>query len=284
MITADAFVEQFDRDFDEVKDLAYAAIPREFTLFAKEEGITGKYIRRTSISGPGTPSVNQDYDQLPLDVPVKGPVYSFQPDTYRLGYIIDRATIEDEEYGHLADRPATMLTGAVLVKELAAADLLNSGTTAQAWDSTGVALFSTAHTREDGVTTWANRNSTELPITVETVMSAIVDYLHNLKDMRGNIINYTGSYNIYVPSTNATLFRQAIEVVNSMMNPNTTDNKINAVTKQFKLNVVPLRYLTNTNVWFIGWEPEARYCIHSDVCITMVRVTSEFVLHISSLG
>ncbi len=90
-------------------------------------------------------------------------------------------------------------------------------------------------------------------------MSAIVDYLHNLKDMRGNIINYTGSYNIYVPSTNATLFRQAIEVVNSMMNPNTTDNKINAVTKQFKLNVVPLRYLTNSNVWFIGWEPSSQH-------------------------
>ncbi len=259
MIIAEAFVEQFDRDFDEVKDLAYANVPKEYTLFAREEGVTGAYIRRTALSGLGTPSANRDYDNLPLDAPVKGPVFSFQPQTYRLGYVIDRQSIEDEQYGHLADRPATMLTGSVLVRDLFAADLLNSGTTAQSWDSTGKALFATDHAREDGFATWSNRNSTDLPITVETVMQAIIDYLYNLKDMRGNIINYQGSFNIYVPSTNATLYRQAIEVVNSMMNPGTTDNKINAVTNRFKLNVVALRYLTNSNVWFIGWEPTAQH-------------------------
>lgn len=259
MITAEAFVEQFDRDFDEMKDLAYQLVPKDYTAFCREEGMSGAYIRRSSISGLGLPKRARDYDNIPLDAAVKGPIASFTPTTYKLGYIIDRQSIDDEQYGHLADRPATMLYGAGLIRDLYAADLLNGGTATQTWDLAGLPLFSASHVREDGVTTWSNRNAADLPITVETVMQAIIDYLFNLKDMRGYIIAYGGTYRIYVPAISATLVRQAVEVANSMMNPNTSDNRINAVTKQFKIEVVPLRYLTSSTAWFIGWEPSAQH-------------------------
>ena len=93
-----------------------------------------------------------------------------------------------------------------------------------------------------------------LPITVETVIQAIVSLLFNLVDSRGLPIAYGGSFNIYVPTISPTLWQQAIEVVNSTMNPNTADNKINAALKQFRLNVIPLRQLTNVDHWFVGWE------------------------------
>ena len=41
------------------------------------------------------------------------------------------------------------------------------------------------------------------------------------------------------------------------MNPNTADNKTNAVLKTFNLQVIPLRFLTNPDHWFLSWSPNS---------------------------
>lgn len=262
-VVAEAFVEHFDRNFSEIKDEMYAQLPTEYTKYLRVEQTDKAFLKKSYMGGLGLPVANRDLENIPFQNPPKGPVSYFTPVNYRSGYQIERQTIEQEEWGLLANRPRTMLYGASILMETVAANLFNNGFTVQNYDKgfdlsgTDKPLFSTTNTREDGLATWSNFLNQGLPITVETVIQAIVSLLFNLNDSRGLPIVYSGTFYIYVPTISPTLWQQAIEVVNSTMNPGTSDNKINAAIKQFRLEVCPLRLLTNPDAWFIGWEPSA---------------------------
>lgn len=262
-VVAEAYVEHFDRNFSEIKDLMYQEFPKQYPSFLRVEQTDKAFLKKSYMGGLGMPQQNRDYQPIPFVEPPKGPISFFIPINYRLGYQIERQTIEQEEWGLLANRPRTMLYGATVLMDMVGANLFNNGFTVQSYDQgfnpggTNVPLFSTSNQLENGSGVWANLISMNLPITVETVFQAIVTLLYNLVDANGLPIAYGGSFNIYVPTMSPTLWQQAVEVVNSVMNPSTTDNKINAVTKQFTLNAVPLRYLTNPQHWFIGWTPDS---------------------------
>lgn len=262
-VVVEAFVEHFDRNFSEIKDLMYQELPKEYPSFLAVEQTDKAFIKSTSITGLGMPQRNRDLEPIPFQTPAKGPIALFTPVGYRSGYQIERQMIEQEEWGLLANRPRTMLYGANILMDIAAANLFNNGFTVQSYDNgydqggTALPLFSAINTLENLSGTWSNIIAQNLPITVETVFYAITTLLYNLTDGRGLPIAYTGAFRIYVPTISPVLWQQAIEVVNSVMNPNTTDNKINAVVKQFRLEVVPLRHLTNADHWFITWEPSS---------------------------
>jgi hypothetical protein len=262
-VVVEAFVEHFDRNFSEIRDEMYQEFPREYPTFLKVEQTDKAFIKSTYMGGLGMPVRNRDMEPIPFQTPTKGPIALFTPVGYRSGYQIERQMIEQEEWGLLANRPRTMLYGAAILMDIAAANLFNNGFTAQSYDTgydqsgTAKPLFSATNTLENLSGTWSNVIPQNLPITVETVFYVITTLLYNMVDSRGLPISYTGSFNIYVPTTSPTLWQQAIEVVNSVMNPGTTDNKINSLTKQFRLNVVPLRHLTNPDHWFITWDPSS---------------------------
>lgn len=268
-VVVEKYVEHFDRNFDIIKDEAYMMTEKEWPSFMKTENTTRPFVKKSYFGGMGLPIPNRDLQRLPLDEPPQGPIAFYAPVTYRLGYQIERQAVEDEMWGLLANRPMKMLRGSQLIMDMAAANILNNGVVLQSYDFGGLSLFSTAHVREDGAATWSNRIASNLPITVETVVQAIVDLLYNLKDSRGFPIAYSGVINLYVPSISSTLWRQAIEVVNSLMNPNTTDNKTNALLKMFQIKVQPLRFLTSPDAWFIGWQPSS-----SDYGLTMIVRTN----------
>ena len=256
-VVVEKYVEHFDRNFDEIKAEAYEMTPREWNIFMKEQSTTRAFVKTSYMGSLGLPVPNRDLQRLPLDEPPQGPVAYYSPVTYRLGYQIERQAVEDELWGLLANRPMNMMRGSQLIMDMAGANILNNGVVLQPYDFGNLPLFSTAHVREDGAATWSNRIATNLPITVETVVQAIVDLLYNLRDSRGFPIAYNGTINLYVPSISSTLWRQAIEVANSLNNPNTSDQRINALLKMFKINVAQLRFLTSTDAWFIGWQPSA---------------------------
>lgn len=254
-VVIERYIEHIDRNFDQIKDEAYQMVPKDYPLFMKLENTTRAFVKKSYMSGLGTPIPNRDLERIPLDEPFQGPIAYYAPVTYRLGYQIERQAVEDELWGLLGDRPMNMLRGSQLVMDMAASNILNNGIVLQTYDFGSLPLFSTAHIREDGATTWSNRIATNLPITVETVIQAIVDLLYNLKDSRGFPIAYAGVINIYVPSVSSALWQQAVEVERSINNPNTADHKINALNQMFSVKVVPLRFLTSSDAWFIGWQP-----------------------------
>lgn len=262
-VVAEAYVEHFDRNFSEIKDEMYEQFPRQYTSFMRVEDTTKAFIKKSYMGGLGMPVPNRDLELIPFQEPVKGPIAYFTPTNYRLGYQIERQMIEQEEWGLLANRPRTMLYGSTVLMDITGANILNNGFTAQAYDFqvTGdpntQPLFSVNHLREDGRATWANLINQNLPITVETVFNAVANLLYNLTDSRGLPISFGGDVFLYVPTINPVLWQQAIEVVNAVMNPGTSDNKPNALTKQFRLVLVPLRYLTNPDHWFISWSPNS---------------------------
>lgn len=253
----EAFVEHFDRNFSSIREDMYAQFPKEYPQFMRVENTDKAFIKRTTIGGLGMPKPNRDLEAIPFVTPPKGPISLFTPTNYRVGYQIERQTVEQEEWGLLANRPRSMLYGASVLMDITAANILNNGFTTQPYDfdpsGTPKPLFAINHTREDGLSTWSNLINSNLPITVETVFQAIVN-LFNMEDMIGLPIAYNGSFNLLVPTNNPVLWQQAVEVANSTMNPNTNDNKINAAIKQFRLNVVPLRFATNPDHWFVTWD------------------------------
>jgi hypothetical protein len=121
----------------------------------------------------------------------------------------------------------------------------------------GTPLFSETNIRDDGGGTWSNLIAEDQPITVETIFNAIASLFSLLQNSIGLNIAYSGTIKLYVPMINSEKWQQAVEAVNSIMNPGTSDNRINAAIKQFKIQLVSLRYLTNEDAWFIGWEPSA---------------------------
>lgn len=255
MVVLENFVEHFDYNFERIKDLQYQMIPREFPLFTRSENMTRPFVKRSYVGAMGMPVPNRDYEPLPFDIPVKGPTALYVPVNYRIGYQIERTTVEDELWGLLASRPQKMMQGATILQDMAAANLLNNGFSTMSYDFGGKPLFAVDHAREDGLATWANRIAQTLPITVETVFNAIVTLLYNLEDTRGYPIPYNGTIKILVPASNAALWQQAIEVVNSVMNPNTTDNRVNALKHSFRIEAHALRFLTNPDAWFLIWDP-----------------------------
>ena len=209
-VVVEAYVEHFDRNFSEIKDEMYEQLPKQYTFFMKVEETTKAFVKKTYMGGLGMPLPNRDLEPIPFQEPVKGPIALFTPTNYRLGYQIEKQTIEQEEFGLLGNRPRTMLYGSVVLMEMASANILNNGFTPQPYDFkvTGdpknQPLFSVDHLREDARATWGNLINQNLPITVETVFQAIVSLLYNMVDSRGLPISYSGDIYIYVPSTSPT--------------------------------------------------------------------------------
>lgn len=248
--------EHFDYNFSLIRDEMYAQLPKEFPEYMREESSTRPFEKRSYIGGLGLPFRNRDTQPIPIATPPKGFPSVFVPVQYRLGYIIDKQSIEDELWKLLADRPKSMIRGAVVIKDMVASDILNNGLVAQPYSTDGKALFAADHPRENGSGAWTNIIPTAIPITTESVFNAVSQLLMLLTDTNNMPIAYNGGVNIYVPQNNPALMEAAWSVVNSQMNPDTTDNRNNAA-KAFKLKYVPLRYLTNPDVWFVGWDKGA---------------------------
>jgi hypothetical protein len=258
MVDLQNYAEIIDYNFSKYKDEMYSNYPSDVSKYMRQESSTRPFEKRGGLGGLGLPEVNRDTQPIPFKDPAKLPTSTFIPVNYRLGYQLDRTSVEDELWGLLANRPKSMIYGSVVIKDLVGADILNNGLVYQAnYDLQGVSLFSTAIPQENGATTYTNYIAEIQPITTETVFNAVSQLLTLLNDSQGLAIGYNGSYNLYVPMINADLWEQAVAVANSVMNPGTADNRINALLKQFSINVIPLRYLTNPDLWFVGWQPDS---------------------------
>lgn len=258
MVKLEDFAPLFDNNFQQRKEEFRQQYPSEYRFFLRLENMNRAFEKRISLSGLGLPVRNRDGQEIPMQEPILGYPSTFIPVEYRLGYQIERSAVEDEQFGLLASRPRSMMYGSEVIKDMVGADILNNGFTLQQYDLGGTALFSTAQVREDGGATWSNLINADQPITVETVFNAIVTLLMLLQDYIGMNLGYSGKFMILVPLINPELYQQAVEVVKSIMNPGTSDNRINAALQEFTLEVHALRYLTNPNAWFVTWAPEAQ--------------------------
>lgn len=256
-VVLESYAELFDYNFSAIREEMYAQLPKEFPLFMRVENSSRPFEKRNYLGGLGIPQRNRDLEAIPFAEPPLGYTSTFIPVNYRLGYQIERTAVEDELWSLLANRPKSMVYGSIVIQDMVGADILNNGLVLQPYDLGGTSLFSTANVREDGQGTWSNLINEAQPITVETVFNAVASLLSLLEDSRGLPIAYSGTIHIYVPMINSELWEQAIEVQKSTMNPFTADNRINAATQNWSIEVHPLRYLTDPNLWIIGWSPSA---------------------------
>src|SRR5205085_670656 len=98
-VVAEAYVEHFDRNFSEIKDEMYEQFPKQYTIYIKVDETSKAFVKKSYMGGLGIPLPNRDLEPIPFQEPVKGPISFFTPTNYRLGYQIEKQTIEQEEFG-----------------------------------------------------------------------------------------------------------------------------------------------------------------------------------------
>jgi len=235
----------------------YQQIPTQWTKFL-DKGTSNMAIERTAEQRfLGLAAVKQEGTAANFDNAAGDRfVWNQRHQTIALGYAFTREAIEDNLYKSLFD--PTMLNMADVfkqTKEIIAANLLNTGTTYVAeTGGDGVALFSTAHPIDSGVT-WANRPTTDVDLNETALQNAAISirYFPDIANLRV----FARPDCLLIPPQ---LEYVALRLMKSELRPGTTDNDINALIASgyFKKGYEVLDFLTSQFAWFVksdkkGW-------------------------------
>lgn len=178
-------------------------------------------------------------------------IYTHQ--TFAKGTSVSQELWEDDQFGVMKRKPSDLAYAKVRTQEQFAADILNYGFTTGGGGSapfTGpdsLALFSTAHTREDGGATQSNTITADL--SEDSIENALVTMRSTL-DGKGQLMLVQPSVLLVPPA----LEKEANILMNSVQRTGTTNNDINAY--KGRLDVVVWDYLGSAaggsdTAWFI---------------------------------
>lgn len=162
---------------------------------------------------------------------------------YPLDFSIERKTNDDGDIASVFRTSERIGDSAAVFREVQAASVFNNGfTTANGSD--GVALFSDSHPYSPQKTGAVQDNNFALALN-KTNVRAIREAMMAFTDDNGNKMAVTPNLLLVPPA----LEDDAVEIVNSVLNP---DNANNTVNPQFgRFQVLTWHYLTDNNAWFM---------------------------------
>ena len=164
--------------------------------------------------------------------------------TYAKGVRVTEEAVEDDLYGPMRKVGRALGIAARATIETRAALLLNSGfVTTDYTVGDGLALFSTAHTREDGGANLSN-TSTAAALSVSSLETALIELRTEL-DGVGKRVELMPRVLVIPPD----LEYSAKQVLKSAYLPGSANNDVNPV--EGLLSVIVWPYLTDTNAWFV---------------------------------
>lgn len=170
---------------------------------------------------------------------------TWQHTTYLVELPVQVELVEDDLYGIINDSAARLGDSAALKREVDGASVFNNAFTATApyLGADGVALCSDSHPNGPTVSGTQDNNFT-LALS-KTNLRTIREAMQAFKDDRGNLLAVTPDTLLVPPA----LEDDAIEIVNSVLDPTSANNTVNAMAGRFR--VVTWHYLTDTNAWFL---------------------------------
>lgn len=226
-------------------DMAFQRRPSLIERLFNVQGSTRAY---EQISGVGAIGIDawSDYEnakQIPEVDFDQGYKQTYTHKEYVVDFSIERKTNDDADFATLTRATDRIGDSARLFREVQAASVFNNGfTTANGAD--GVALFSDSHPLSPTKPGTVQDNNFALSLTkdnVRTVREAMMAFT----DDNQNKMAVTPTMLLVPPS----LEDDAIEITNSVLNPDNANNTVNPQYQRFE--VVTWHYLTDSNAWFM---------------------------------
>lgn len=220
------------------------------TGYMKEGSHDKPEISGTIIAGPNRLIQTRELEPVTFMPLVQGPKVSAVDKTYKGGYMISKEAIDDDGYGKLNQGAKFLARAARLTKEYAAVALVDdafTGTHFKGQDN--LALMSTAHTLINSTSTFANRPTTALSLSVAG-FTALMDLARKVKDENGDPI-------LAMPDTlmianDQGQVNKAHQILESQLEPFTANNQDNPIRRNFKpTKIIVNPYMTNLYHYFI---------------------------------
>lgn len=168
------------------------------------------------------------------DTPLVNDQITFSVARYTKKFHITEEMIEDDQHSVVRNAVSQMGTKARVTQDRVAMGVYRNaaGTTLT---SDGVALLSASHTNINGDTI---DNTVSGAFTVDTLEEGI-NLLVEQKDQAGDIIGHEAKTLLVPPA----LFKEAVEVTESRLEANTTDNQLNVFSAKYGIVVRQSQYL-----------------------------------------
>ena len=228
---------------------AFPSQPLEYTAFTNQRTSRKATITDFKLSDFGALRLKGEGENIIYDDPLFGQTIAYTPVRFALGYKVTQEMIDHELYGQVEKFERALIASAIDLQETTAALLLNNGfgtTDADGFEATGfdgLALFSTAHTRLDGLGTIRNRPAADVDLSWTGLANALIDF-DNLVNDRGRPQKVMASKLWCSPEDRFT----AREILESEYKPGTANNEINALSKE-GLSYVVLHYVDDSDAW-----------------------------------
>jgi hypothetical protein len=197
----------------------------------------------TSFAKFGLMATVDEGSPVSYDTPLQGFDKTLTPIQYALGFKVSRLAFDDDRLGPIKNLASGLGESDTETRNIVTADIFNNGTSGSFLGPDGVALFSTAHLREDGIT-FRNRLATAADFSITSFKTAMIDF-RNFRDGRGKRLSLR-------PNTIATApdaWNDVQEVLVSMGRPDTANRAENTYNKFFNeggFNLLPpVDYLTD---------------------------------------
>ena len=224
---------------------AFRAVPSKFGKVFNVQTMNKNTVTHAKMAGFGSLQSIPDGDGITYDDPIAPITTTYTYDVKGLGYRIHERIWLNDLYGETKKLEGDLKDAANDDVETAAWSVFNNGFTTSNTGFDSLALFSTAHTRMDGGSTWANRPSTDEALSISGLQNGIITMRKWVND-RGRPRVHTPKL-IVVPID---LGFTAREILRSTLIPETANNAINAV-REYNLSMLEVEHLTSTTAWFI---------------------------------
>ena len=206
------------------------------------------------MSGLGLMAKKPEGTAVGYDARIQGGSKKFVVDTWALGLRITEEAIDDDLYDKMKGGMKELGVSAAETINCQAYDGFNSGA-ATLTSADAQYIFDTDHVKLDG-NTYSN-DYTASSLSLDALQDDVAAY-EALTDHRGKKINRVGGVQWIL--ANPALEWKLAEIFNSIMNPETANNAINALKKARPgLKYFTTPYITSTTArYYIGEKDEAR--------------------------
>lgn len=229
---------------------AWREHPEEYSMYAKVKTSDRAFEDHYRYAGFGLARKKDEGAQVTYDDPLMGPSKRYVHDTYALAFQVTQEMMDDDQYDVIQGFPKDLARSMRHTCETVGIVPLNTGfsttTTAD-----GVAFFSASHPLQDpsqgSVTTSTQSNilNPAAQLSVTSLQDALILY-ENQVDERGLRIAISPDKLFIPPNLQFT----AAKILQSQYDPESGENSINPIYN--RLTPVVLRYLSDTDNWFLG--------------------------------
>lgn len=201
----------------------------------------------------GMAAVVPEGSSVPYDTAQQGWYTRFTHLDYKLGFVITKNAIADNQYMELAEARAKALgRSKFITRQTVGANVLNRATTAGYTGGDGVVLGSASHPYKAGGT-WSNIPTAMLDLSEAALEQAEID-MAAWTDDRGLLIA-ASPRKLIVPPGNK---YEAERILNSALRVATSDNDLNALatTRTIPEGYSVNHYLTAADAWYLLTDVE----------------------------